>query len=78
MKFTVTMKDPDTLQDAIAEAVRVNITIEGLDAEETEMVRERRSQAIAALCAKWFEWGECLCVEIDTDTKTCVVLEAKK
>lgn len=75
MKFTVSMKDPDTLQDAIYEAVRTQIPIVGLDANELDMIRERRAETIAALCTNWFEWGEYLRVEIDTDAKTCTVLK---
>lgn len=77
MKFTVTMKDPDTLQDAIADAVK-GIVIDGTDPEEMEMIREHREQEINAMCGKWFEWGEYLRVEIDTELKTCVVVEVNK
>jgi cobalamin biosynthesis Mg chelatase CobN len=27
---------------------------------------------------KWFKWGECITVEIDTDEETCVVIPAKE
>ena len=75
MKFTVSMKDPDTLGDAIQEAVKEAVaTIEGLDAEEREAVQEERQEKINSLCAKWFEYGEYLRVEIDTDAGTCTVL----
>lgn len=29
------------------------------------------------LCKKWFEYGEYLTVEIDTDAKTCTVVPVK-
>ena len=74
MKFKVQMKDPDTLEDAIDEAVK-KIVIEGVDKEEIEMIREHRKDSIRGLCNKWFEYGEYLTVEIDTDANTCTVIE---
>lgn len=74
MKFVVQMKDPDTLQDAIADAVK-RLTIEGLDATEMQMVREHREEEINKICGKWWEFGEYLRVEVDTDLGTCTVLE---
>jgi hypothetical protein len=72
MKFTVSMKDPDTLQDAIEEAVK-SISVEGVDEEEIELIREHRTEEIRTLCRHWFEYGEYLRVEIDTEAKTCIV-----
>lgn len=78
MKFTVSMKDPDTLIDAIEDAVKGDgNAMEGLDADEREVVIERRKDKVANLCGKWFRYGEVLTVEIDTDAKTCTVVEAK-
>lgn len=77
MKFTVSMKDPDTLQDAIHEAVEDDLSEKDLDEEEMEAVGEVREEKIRKLCAKWFEYGEYLRVEIDTDAGTCTVLPVK-
>ncbi len=73
MKFIVQMKDPDTLQDAIDEAVK-SLVVDGLSIGEMSLIRESRSEQIRALCAKWFEYGEYLRVEIDTEARTCTVL----
>lgn len=73
MKFTVQMKDPDVLQDAIADAVG-ELTVPGLDKEELARVREMRRDTVANICAQWFEYGEYLRVEIDTEAQTCTVL----
>lgn len=73
MKFKVQMKDPDTLHDAIADAVG-NILLPDLSEEEAESVREIRRGTVQGICSKWFEHGEYLTVEIDTDEKTCVVV----
>ena len=73
MKFTVNMKDPDTLQDAIEDAVR-EINIEGVTPDELEVIRDKRKEKISELCGRWFEWGEYLRVEIDTEAETCTVV----
>ena len=74
MRFTVQMKDPDTLHDAIEEAVDADVQlIEGLEENELDAVKELRKQIITRLCAQWFEYGEYLTVEIDTDAQTCTV-----
>jgi hypothetical protein len=73
MKFQVQMKDPDTLHDAIDDAIR-ELKIPELSEDEMEAVREKRKEAVGSLCATWFEFGEYLTVEIDTEAKTCVVV----
>lgn len=80
MKFRVSMKDPDTLYDAIRDAVEEQVKTQfgGLPdiiPEDWEPVKERRVRSIEDLCSKWFMYGEYLEVEIDTDAKTCTVVE---
>lgn len=78
MKFRVTMKDPDTLHDAINDAVRAEVAkLELTDADEVEAVAENRREKVGKLCDKWFEYGEYLTVEVDTDAQTCVVVPRK-
>ena len=76
MKFKVTMKDPDTLYDAIGEAVEqaVSDTIGVGDQDEREALIKVRVDKVKIICNKWFEYGEYLTVEIDTDAKTCTVV----
>jgi hypothetical protein len=77
MKFRVTMKDPDTLSDAIDEAVEESTSAEvlvGFSDEEREAVAEKRREAYSAIAGKWIEYGEYLTVEIDTEAKTCTVI----
>lgn len=77
MKFKVQMKDPDTLDDAIAEAVRESIKgLPGLSDDERQVLEDQRVVETGNLCTKWFEYGEYLTVEIDTEAGTCVVLPA--
>ena len=78
MKFTVQMKDPDTLDDAIADAVKDDLaTVVGLDDDDRANLAESREEKAREVAARWFEYGEYLAVEIDTEAKTCVVLPAK-
>ena len=75
MKFTVTMKDPDVLHDAIQDAVSEEVAAMGIeDEDEIESLEEIRKERVANICQKWFEYGEYLRVEIDTDAGTCTVL----
>lgn len=73
--FRVMMKDPDTLNDAIVDAVKENLQASGLDREEQEAVYEiRRDKLYSACCRQWFDAGEYLEVEIDTGAMTCRVV----
>lgn len=76
MKFKVTMKDPDTLYDAIYDAVEEELLeIKELDDDERENVSETRRKAIQKICGKWFKYSEYLTVEIDTEAKTATVCD---
>lgn len=74
MKFRVTMKDPDTLYEAIKEAVDEQVEALPLDEDEREDVAETRIEKVKELCGTWFKYDEYLEVEIDTDAETCVVV----
>lgn len=77
MKFRVTMKDPDTLHDAISEAIAAEIAKnETLDDDEKESIAESRREKLNEMCGQWFKYSEYLTVEIDTTAKTCVVVKA--
>lgn len=81
MKFRVTMKDPDTLHDAIKDAVKEDLNKMAsdlkLDDDERHTITESRIMKVGDLCSTWFKWSEYLTVEIDTDAKTCVVISEK-
>lgn len=78
MKFTVSMKDPDTLGDAISDAVRDDINkIAGLSKTDREAIFDNRREAVSELTSQWFEYGEYLRVEIDTEAKTITVLPVR-
>lgn len=63
MKFQVSMKCPDALDRAISENIDPND-------------EDQNPEQIKDICDKWFECGECVTLEIDTDAGTCIVLEA--
>ena len=77
MKFKVTFKDPDSLLDAIDDAVDESIPSEITNDEEREALGEVRKEKYRDLCKRWFEHSEYLRVEIDTEAKTCTVLEVE-
>lgn len=74
MKFTVSMKTPDTLTDAIRDAVEKEVEQIEVDEDEFESIVEDRCLKVRNICRKWFRYGEYLEVEIDTEAKTCVVV----
>lgn len=70
------MKDPDCLIDAIEESIDEDLLNLGIsDSDELQAIKELRIEKIKAICSKWFEYGEYLTVEIDTDKEACVVIE---
>lgn len=72
MKFQVTLKDPDVLYDAINEALDEDL--KGFDEDEANAIREIRHEKLAEMASKWFEYGEYLTVEIDTDEQSIRVV----
>jgi hypothetical protein len=79
VKFQVLMKDPDVLDDAIKEAIEADPSLKSIaDEDEREAAAEVRRGKVHKLCSRWFEYGEYLNVEIDTDAQTCVVVPVGK
>ena len=78
MKIRVTLKDPDSMQDAVMDAFKRLPVPDGLDADEWNGIRDERAQkADADISAKWMPYGEYLQVEFDTEAGTATVLPAK-
>lgn len=73
MIFTVTMKDPDTLYDAISEELDQNPE-PTLDDEEWEAIKEIRREKVQEIASQWFDMGEYLTVRIDTEKNTITVV----
>ncbi len=76
MKFKVTMKTPGGL-DAAMDRVITDATRneEGEIDEAGEEKALELQEEISELCERWFQYGEYLTVEIDTENKTCTVVE---
>lgn len=74
MKFTVTFKDPDTLDDSIRDAVCAEVAKMGLDEDEAGIVIGLRRERASAACSRWFEYGEYVRIEVDTDAGTAIVV----
>lgn len=77
MKVQITMKDPDRADDACKAAAEASIGVID-DADEREAIVEIRAKKARELASRWFEYGEYLTVEIDTDAQTCVVVPVRK
>lgn len=78
MKFKVTMKDPDTLSDAIDDAVKDDLKkIEGLSDDDREALAYGRRKEAGDVAAKWFRYGEYVTVEIDTEARTAIVCQSE-
>lgn len=81
MKIRVSLKDPDSMHDAVEDAVRADIkeTTDGLSQKERDyLLDERVGPVQGEITARWMPYGEYLYVEFDTDTWTATVLSAKE
>lgn len=78
MKFRVSFKNPDALQESIEEAVNRTLTSSDLAEDEQEVVKEKRMENVGQLCEKWFKYGEYLLVEIDTVEETIRVVPVEE
>lgn len=74
MKFQVTMKTPDALVEGIRDAVIGAVSTLPISVAAKAHEAEARVQQAYSLGRKWFEDGETLTVEIDTDADTCTVI----
>lgn len=77
MKITVTLKDPDVLNDAIKDSVKQDVKTMNLPADEAELLIEKRCEKIRASMSKWWEYSEYLTVEFDSDAMTAQVMERR-
>lgn len=77
MKILITLKDPDTLYDAVNEALET-LTIDNVSDEELELIKEERAEKYRELASEWFEYGEYVNLELDTELKTMRVIPLKE
>jgi hypothetical protein len=75
MKIRVTLKDPDSMPDAVIDAFMLVEKPDGVDDEEWHGLREERAKkAQEAISDQWMPYGEYLVVEFDTEANTATVL----
>jgi hypothetical protein len=68
VKIRVTLKDPDTMQDAVDDAVSREKKPDGISKQEWLDIREARADRIkGAISDKWMDYGEYLVVEFTID-----------
>lgn len=76
MKLAITFKDPDTVCDAIKEAVTCDVNaIPGLSDEEREAVLDLRYATVHRAVCRWFRYSEYVDIEIDTEADTARVVK---
>ena len=74
MKVKVFIKCPDVLQDAVEESVDDELKNSGLAEDEQEAVRELRIEKALDVANTWWEYGEYITVEFDTEARTARVV----
>jgi len=80
MKLTVCMKTPDAVEYAVKDAVEreftdVDPTGRYDDPEELEWEKRQREEELTEQLSKWFSYGECVNIEIDTEAGTATVVK---
>ena len=75
MKIRITFKTTDTVDEAVYDALHRAEKPEEIDPEEWDAILEvRRGKLNEKAARSWFEYGEYVQVEWDTETNTCVVI----
>jgi hypothetical protein len=78
MIIHLTMKTPNALDYACQEAAEAEAErLHGSDNATAEDAIEDIRMNLHDYCAKWFEYGEYVRLEIDTEQGTCVVIPRK-
>lgn len=80
MKIRVTLKSPDTMADAVTDAVHTDVqaSISGLSEQELRaLANERQCEIQGELSSRWMRYGEYLTVEFDTDDWSATVIPNK-
>lgn len=74
--ITVTLKDPDTMYDAVQDHVDEELKASNLPEDEQELVKDARVEKYSEILGNFFEYGEYLTVEFNTEAKTARVVSA--
>ena len=73
-KIKVTLKDPDTLYDTIQDFVDQELKESGLPEDEQDLLKEARVEKYNEACSIYFQYGEYVTIEIDTETSKARVI----
>ena len=73
MKIYVYMKDPDTMYDSVLYEVKVEVKKLGLPADEANALVALKVEKEREKMKRWFEYGEYLGVDFDTEAMTATV-----
>lgn len=76
-KITVTIKDPDVLDEAVTESVEAEVKAMNLPEDEAEMLIEARIDKTKKAMSKWWEYSEYIVVEFDMEAMSAKVIERK-
>lgn len=77
VKIRVTLKDPDTMHDAVDEAAKRWPQPDGISAAEWALIRDARADEIkGAITHDWMKYGEYLEVDftVNADGKTSAIV----
>lgn len=74
MKFKITFKDPDAVEDCIYEEIRQQVNELKLSDAEADAVCEVRIAETEKKLASWLKYGEYITVEFDLENMTATVL----
>jgi len=74
--ISVTLKDPDTMYDAVQDHVDEELKASNLPEDEQELVKDARVEKYTDIIGDFFEYGEYLTVEFDTEAKTARVVSS--
>lgn len=78
MKFQVTFKDPDVVDDACDDAGKESAaTVASLSESERADLAESRADEFKALTRRWCRYGEYVTIEFDTEAETASVVRCK-
>lgn len=81
MKFTLTFKTPDVLEQLEDSACDLAMAAADDDAdpddEEIQEATAEHQDTMRAFAKQWVKYDECITVEFDTEAKTATVMKVK-
>lgn len=79
MKIRFQLKTPDVAHDTVTAAVREEFSNDNDGMSDADFFfndgkADDRRYEISEICQKWFSYGESVTLELDTETKTMIVV----